>query len=66
MNELYIPLLSKLNNYGNDGNRTPINGTEVGNMVKGYPNLLALLPDNDYPAILEPKSSTNDSNEVLP
>ena len=49
-----IPLLHKLQNYGQDGNKKGIRGRDVGELVKGYANLLELIPDLDTPAIAEP------------
>ena len=50
----HIPLLQKLQNYGDTGKKRGIRGREVGELVKGYDNLLSLIPDLDTPAIAEP------------
>ena len=49
-----IPLLKKLNNYGINGTKRGIRGRDVGDLVKGYKNLLSLIPDLDTAAIAEP------------
>lgn len=49
-----IPLLNKLQNYGKDGTKHGIRGREIGELVKGYNNLLDLIPDLDTAAIAEP------------
>lgn len=60
--QLSIPLLKKLNNYGRNGLKSPIRGTEVGELLKGYKSLSDLLPELDKPAICE---STNSSRIPL-
>lgn len=49
-----VPLLQKLQNYGKDGTKQGIRGSEIGELVKGYGNLLELIPDLDTAAIAEP------------
>ena len=51
-----VPLLRKLNNYGLNGTKHGIRGSEVGPLLKGYKNLLQWIPDTDTPAIAEPLS----------
>jgi hypothetical protein len=40
-----IPLLKRLNNYGLNGTKRGIRGREVGELVRGFTNLLELIPD---------------------
>lgn len=49
-----IPLLQKLNNYGEEGLKTPIRGIEVGTLLQDYVQLTDLLPSIDSPAICDP------------
>jgi acyl-coenzyme A synthetase/AMP-(fatty) acid ligase len=51
-----IPLLSKLNNYGESGKKTPISGKEVGELVKNYHTFIDLLPTTSTPAVCEPEN----------
>lgn len=51
------PILVKLNNYGQNGEKTPISGIEVGERIKGYSDLLSLLPRTDEPAIISSENS---------
>jgi acyl-coenzyme A synthetase/AMP-(fatty) acid ligase len=51
-----IPLLSKLNNYGENGKKTPISGKEVGELVKKYHSFIDLLPISSTPAICDPEN----------
>ena len=47
----------KLNNYGENGTKKGILGSDVGPLLRGYANLLQWIPDTDTPAIAEPLSS---------
>lgn len=49
-----VPVLQKLGSYGQNGLRTPIRGSEVGELLKDYRNLADLLPSTNTPAICEP------------
>lgn len=49
-----IPLLHKLQNYGQNGTKRGIRGRDVGELVKDYKDLLSLIPDLDTAAIAEP------------
>jgi hypothetical protein len=49
-----IPLLKKLNNYGDNGKKRGIRGKDVGEMLRDYGCLFELIPDNDTAAIVEP------------
>lgn len=51
-----IPVLEKLYDYGNKGQRVPIKGTDVQLLLKGYQSLTELLPDNESSAILDPRN----------
>jgi hypothetical protein len=51
-----IPLLRKLNNYGENGLKEGIRGREIAPLLKGYANLIELIPNISTPAIAEPLS----------
>lgn len=44
-----VPLLGKLNNYGENGTKKGIRGGDVGPLLRGYANLLQWIPDTDTP-----------------
>ena len=44
-----VPLLGKLNNYGENGTKKGIRGEDVGPLLRGYANLLQWIPDTDTP-----------------
>ncbi len=48
------PLLKKLDNYGQQGLKTPIRGYEVGEILKDYEQFTDLLPSSNQPAICDP------------
>jgi acyl-coenzyme A synthetase/AMP-(fatty) acid ligase len=52
-----IPLLDKLDNYGNGGKSRTIRGAEVQKLLAGYKGLTEWLPNIDSDAIAEPSSS---------
>ena len=52
-----IPLLDKLANYGNHGQRVPICGTDVQLLLKGTPSFSHILPESESNAIVDPCSN---------
>jgi len=51
-----IPVLNKLKGYGQSGLNRSIRGFEVGELLKGYVNLIELLPGSDNIALTEQSS----------
>jgi non-ribosomal peptide synthetase component E (peptide arylation enzyme) len=58
-NDTHVPpLLKKLNNYGQQGLKTPIRGSEVGEILQDYQQFTDLLPSSNRPAICDPAAIT--------
>jgi acyl-CoA synthetase (AMP-forming)/AMP-acid ligase II len=51
-----VPLLEKLNQYGEGGNKVPIRGSDVQSLLAGYGSLLDLIPDIESNAIVDASS----------
>lgn len=49
-----VPIIQRLDNFGNSGRKYPIRGEDIGARLGPYESLLDLLPAHDGPAICEP------------